>query len=64
MSNSDREDTIHTLLLLEGILKLAIHQGLVRADLTLEEFDGPTALLCLSDMLKIPQRIKYESSSS
>jgi hypothetical protein len=50
--------------LLEGILKAAQYQGLVRGDVTLGEFEGPTALQCLSDMLKLPQkRILYESTN-
>ena len=47
-------------MLLDGILKLSQHQGLVREDLTLGEFTGPHALQCLEDMQKKPQRIKYE----
>jgi hypothetical protein len=49
--------------LLEGILKLAQCHGLVREDLTLAEFTGPHALQSLEDMLKEPQRIKYELPS-
>jgi hypothetical protein len=37
-------------MLLEGILKLGIADGLLRADLTLEEFTGPHALQVLEDM--------------
>ena len=57
-------ETANIYCLLEGILKLAKHHGLVREDLTLEEFTGPHALQSLEDMLKKPQRIKYELSNS
>ncbi len=36
--------------LLDSILKVAKKQGLVRDDLTLEEFNGPMALMILDNM--------------
>jgi hypothetical protein len=40
--------------LLEGILRVAKHFGVVREDLTFEEFNGPNALQLLRDIEKYP----------